>query len=201
MVAYVDLFKKIRKSLLTAAPSTTDEITQAVKDFFLSEFGSSHTVLCSGEASREFLTDVIISNFDPLKVVNNKNKMINIILDSFQIYMAVESELGGSGGSSPYGVMKNVIQDFIKLLSITSKHKVMVFTSLPYSGEKNHITNRANTLKEIYSRFQSNEAEILLVHLIGAKPVSTQVRAVVNQNSVSGFYLASRGIQCIEIKI
>ncbi|MCG2739113.1 MAG: hypothetical protein L6300_02610 [Syntrophaceae bacterium] len=199
MVAYVELFKKIRESLLTAAPSTTKEITQAVKNFFLSEFVSSHTVLCSGGSSREFLTDVFISKFDPLKVV--KNKTLNIISDSFQIYMAVESELGGSGGSSPYGVMKNVIQDFIKLLSITSKHKVMVFTSLPYSDEKNHITNRANTLKEIYSRFQPNEAEILLVHLIGTKPVSTQVQAVVNENSVSGFYIASRGIQCIEIKI
>jgi hypothetical protein len=193
MDSYVDLFKKIRESLLTAAPSTT------VKDFFLSEFGSSHTVLYSGGGKREFLTDVFISNFDSLKVVNKTT--LNVICDSFQIYMAVESELGGSGGSSPYGVMRNVIQDFIKLLSVTSKHKVMVFTSLPYSNEKNYVTNRANTLKEIYSRFQPNDAEILLVHLNGEQPVSTQVQAVVNEDSMSGFYIASRGIQCVEIKI
>ena len=54
MIDYVELFKKIRKSLLDAAPSTTNEITRAVKDFFYSEFGPSYTVLRSGGASQEF---------------------------------------------------------------------------------------------------------------------------------------------------
>ncbi|MHB8136640.1 MAG: hypothetical protein ACYDH1_20705 [Anaerolineaceae bacterium] len=196
---YVELFNKFRTSLLAAAPSTKNQITKAVKDYFLSEFGQSYTVLHSGGANHEFLTDVFISGFDPQKIVENKT--LSIIPGSFQIYMAVESELGGSGGSSPYGVMKNVIQDFIKLLSITSQHKVMVYTSLPYSQEVDHIINRANTLKEIYSRFQPNEAEILLVHLLGTQPISSQVQAVVDAGSISGFYIASHGSQCVEIKI
>lgn len=199
MVDYVELFKKIRRHLISTAPSSTQGITLEVKKFFSLEFKTSYNVLFSGQSNIEFLTDVFISDFDPKTIVERNT--LDIIQNSFEVYMAVESELGGSGGSSPYGIMKNVIEDFIKLLSITSQHKVMVFTSLPYSGEKNHITNRANTLKGIYSRFQPNEAEILLVHLLGTQPVSTQVQAVVNDNSVSGFYIASRGIQCVEIKI
>ncbi len=197
MLSYSDLFKEIKTSLLESKPEATSEITQAVNNFFIKRFSSSYKVFCSSEGNREFLTDIFVSNFDPLDIVQQKS--FGLSHERLEIYIAVESEIGGTGASSAYGVMKNVVEDFMKLASINASYKVMVFTSLPYANEKDHISARVNTLRDVYSRSPCNDAEVLLIHLLGSQPNSNQVKATISDDSIAGFCISKNGRQCMEI--
>ena len=144
------LYIDMRGFLLRERPVATTAITDAIKHFFRLRFVANHTVLCSHSGSTEYLTDVLVTTFNPKSVVAKRS--LQVTADEITALLAVDSELGGVGASSAYGVMKNVVEDFLKLLMIRSKYRVMVFTSLPYSNEKNSIVNRLDTLRTLYSR-------------------------------------------------
>ena len=134
---------------------------------------------------------VMVTSFTPLNILDNTGNTIVVPDTPIINYIAVESELGGTGGSSAYGVQKNVVEDYVKLLLVNSKYKIMVFTSLPYSGELNHVANRVNNLKDIYIKVCPNEQGVLLVHLAGSQPVSTQVQASVSD--ITGYIISGNG--------
>ena len=128
-----------------------------------------------------------------------KARSLELSSDNISVFLAVESELGGTGASSAYGVMKNVVEDYLKLLIIRCAYRVMVFTSLPYSGEGDHVANRAETLRELYSRSPGIDGGALLVHLKGSKPKSTQVQAQVAADAIRGFVISTDGKSVNEI--
>ena len=191
------LYIDMRGFLLRERPVATTAITDAIKHFFRLRFVANHTVLCSHSGSTEYLTDVLVTTFNPKSVVAKRS--LQVTADEITALLAVESELGGVGASSAYGVMKNVVEDFLKLLMIRSKYRVMVFTSLPYSNEKNSIVNRLDTLRTLYSRTPGVAGGMLLVHLSGSRPRSTQVQAHVTEDSIRGFLISSNGSSITEI--
>lgn len=186
-VNYTELFKDLKTWLEENRPIQTQDITESIKEFFRSSF-SPLTVLPNGK-SGEYLLDIMVTNFTPLKVVNKIS--LKTTQDSINIFVAAESELGGSGASSAYGVHKNVVEDYIKLMLVASKYKVMVFTSLPYKNEEHHIENRAESLRDLYQKTNPNAQGVLLVHLQGSQPISSQVQASVD--SINGFIISGNG--------
>lgn len=184
---YEKLYRDFCKFLINAAPTSTNQITKNVKEFFKINFEKNYHVLCSGQNTVEYLCDVLVTNFNPKEIIS-KNALDAPIINRF-VYLAVESELGGTGGSSPYGVMKNVIEDFLKLLIINSHYRVLVFTSLPYKSEfeVDHVSARINTLRSIYDATMNKHSGMLLIHLAGTQPRSTQVQAVAGPESLRGF--------------
>lgn len=194
---YRQLYFDLRRFLLREKPIATKAITDAIKNFFRLRYEADHTVLCSHSISSEYLTDVLVTTFNPKSVVAKKTLQVGV--DEIKALLAVESELGGVSASSAYGVMKNVVEDFLKLLLVRSAYRVMVFTSLPYSNETHSIENRLQTLRTLYSRTPGVAGGILLVHLSGSQPRSTQVQAHVTAESIRGFLISSNGNSVSEV--
>lgn len=97
--------------------------------------------------------------------------------------------------------MKNVAEDYLKLLVVRCQYRAMIFTSLPYSGEQDHVLNRVEVLRSLYQRTPGLNSGVLLIHLKGSQPNSTQVRALVNAESIRGFEVAADGLSVQEIHL
>lgn len=188
---YQCLFWELRSALLAHPPTNTTETTRAIKGFFRDKFGADHIVMSSHAESSEYLADLLVLNFNPRGVLVQRS--LDLVPSSIRALVAVESELGGSGASSPYGIMKNVVEDFIKLLLIQSDYKILIFTSLPYAKEVNHVEKRVDTLRELYKRTPGLRSGALLVHIEGRQIYSTQVQTMVTPDSLRGFVLSADG--------
>ncbi|PTL36047.1 hypothetical protein CLG94_06495 [Candidatus Methylomirabilis limnetica] len=195
--SYDDLFRDFRNYLLEWNPTSTHEITRSIKDYFNEKYSDEYSVLCSQANGSEFLLDVMVTTFDPKAIIEINT--LNISADDFSVLIGVESELGGVGASSAYGVMKNVVEDYLKLLLANARHRVMVFTSLPYAKEENHIESRIETLRVIYQRTTGVSGGALLIHLAGSQPRSTQVQAQVSATSIRGYIVSSDGKSVAEL--
>ncbi|MCV2351992.1 hypothetical protein [Paucibacter sp. Y2R2-4] len=194
---YRDIFQEFRFFLLLENPKSTREITVSIKEFFKKQYSDKYTVLCSHDSGSEFLLDIMVAAFDPKSIIEKNT--LNVSSAEFSVFVGVESELGGVGASSPYGVMKNVVEDYLKLLLVNVRHRVMVFTSLPYQGEDNHVESRVETLRLIYERTAVASGGVLLIHLVGSQPRSTQVQAQVSAASIRGFIISQDGKSVVEL--
>ena len=188
-INYENLFAGLQSWLLDKSPTSTVDITSSIKDYFSNEY-KNYTVLPNNN-SGEYLLDIMVTSFTPLKIIDNNESTLSITNDPIEVYIAVESELGGTGGSSAYGVHKNVVEDYLKLLLINSKYKIMVFTSLPYTNEEDHVEKRIDNLKDLYLKVCRNKQGILLIHLPGSQPNSNQVQASVHE--ITGYIISGDG--------
>ena len=156
MIEYNDLFTKFRDEIASENDEKTPEITKRIKTFFAREF-SNYFVAPSNE-DKEFLVDIFVSTRNPRKLGEDSNT------SEFRVILVVESELGGEGGGAQGYLKKNVFEDFAKLLTIQSEYKVLIFTSLPYAKENNHLEKRICEINSIYKNAGS-PGDILLIHL------------------------------------
>jgi len=195
--SYDGLFRDFRNFLLQRKPTSTHQITRSIKEFFKEKYSDEYSVLCSQANGSEFLLDVMVTTFDPKAIVQTST--LNVSPAAFSVLIGVESELGGVGASSAYGVMKNVVEDYLKLFLVNALHRVMVFTSLPYTKEEDHVESRVETLRVIYQRTTGASGGALLIHLAGHQPKSTQVQAQVSATSIRGFIISSDGKSVAEL--
>ncbi|WP_223538066.1 hypothetical protein [Pseudomonas sp. GL-B-16] len=196
---YEKLFKSLRDHLISNSPRLTKDITECIKVFFRHYFSTDHTVLCSHAEGSEYLTDILVTSFDPKKIVQPRT--LSMVSPALSVHLAAESELGGVGASSAYGVMKNVVEDYIKLLLIRCSYRVMIFTSLPYADEIDHVQNRIETLRNLYASTPKLDSGMLLVHLTGTQPKSSQVQAIITEDSVRGFIISECGNLTQEVAV
>lgn len=194
MINYTDLFNKFKEYISTDELVKTPEITKNIKSFFTSEF--SDYFVAPNDKEKEFLVDIFVSTANPRKILDSNQKEI------FKAILAVESELGGEGGGAPGCLKNNVHEDFVKLLVINSDYKILIFTSLAYSTEMNHIESRVSELEQLYE-LANHKSTILLIHLeaIPQKSKSnnpTNPRINLKKESINGFILSSGcNFQCI----
>ena len=146
----------------------TKNIKEYTKDFFISD--KNKIVRYSGNGG-EFLYDVSVLTFDPIKIITSnrqcKSMNINKSFIEYNSFLLLESEVGGKGASSPYGIFKNVLEDFSKLLIGNSKYKVMVMAVSPYKGESNYVEKRLEILQNIYDNSDCN-SDIFVVVIEGS---------------------------------
>lgn len=189
--AYDRIYSRLRSHLIAQGSQDTREITRSIKTFFCLEYPSPWNVLCSGDASSEYMVDVLVTSFRPKEVI--RTRTLDVLPTAFEVPLAVESELGGVSASSAYGVMRNAVEDFLKLLLISARRRVMIMTSLPYKREEEHVVERIEILRKLYVHFPSVDSGALIVHLEGWQPTSTQVRAKVSAESIRGFLISRDG--------
>ena len=168
-INYEELFADFKKKVSTDEKLSASDITKKITDYFAKRF-SSQAVLCSGKAIKksEYLTDVLVTNFEPKNIARKEHGRFMVPEKEISALLAVESELGGEGGTSAGPVLKNVIEDFIKLLLLKCKYKVMIFSSVQLKDENEYLTNRVKTLLEVKNNTDSSNEEILLIHLLGS---------------------------------
>ena len=205
-IYYSDILNEFVNNI-SVKDATTPNITGAINKYFLDKYNKQYKVLFSRKdnetESKEYLTDIMITNFKPLEIMETKNRKILLKDINPEIYLAIETELGGSGGTSAFGVHKNVIEDYLKLLLIKSKSKIMVFTSLPYKKEEKHIYNRVSIMNELYQRTKKiTDAGMLLIHIEGYQDsYGNQVKLSTEKNNFQGFYLCPTSSNYYELKV
>lgn len=199
---YVRLFERFTEQLLRVSPVETRAITESIKHFFAECFSHKYAVHLSGPKMRgEFLTDVLVTTFPPKNVLSQDRKF-TCTVPEFRAILAVESEIGGPSASSAGPLMANVVEDYLKLLFIRSRFRVMVFTSLAYEEEDgDHVLNRVQTMREIYSRTEKITGGVLLIHLTGAnnRGTSGQVKVDIRPGNIRGFIISPDGESVVEI--
>ncbi|WP_454741341.1 hypothetical protein [Cupriavidus necator] len=200
---YRSLFERFKEHLLRESPGRTAAITKSIKDFFCERFSQRYEVLLSSQDRGEYLTDVLVTTFLPTNVFGPGHPF-TCHIRALRVILAVESELGGAGACSPGPLMRNFVEDYLKLLLIRSKYRVMVFTSLPYSGERDdHVLTRAKMMKDLYSRTEEITGGALLIHLDGAnsRDTSNQVKVTVGPGKIRGFIISPDGSDVVEIGV
>ena len=197
---YWEIYEDIRKWLLKYNPTSTPQITSSIKDYFLKTFEDSYEVLPNKNNS-EYLLDVMVTSFKPVNIIEPNGNSLNIIPNPIENYIAVESELGGSSGSSISFVHKNVVYDYVKLLLVNAKYKIMIFTSLPYAKENNHVANRVKNLRDIYLKVCPNDQGVLLIHLPGKKSRNKSKQVQAHIHGLSGYIISGDGKHFGQIEI
>jgi hypothetical protein len=204
-IFYRELFESFVANVSEERHVSTQEITQKIKKFFRVTYSNTHQVLCGyrdpeGRATSEYIADILVTTFDPKKMVlpadggNEASTRLQIASRPMRVFLAVESELGGVSASSALGVMRNVVEDYLKLMLIRTKYRVMVFTSLPYQNETHHVESRVNQLRELYQRAGCTDSGVLLIHLLGApRASSSQVQTSIRRASIRGFLISGNG--------
>jgi hypothetical protein len=195
--AYELIYRRLRDELLLLQDVRTGELTKTIKKFFCREYGEHHHVLCSGGLQPEFMVDVLVTSFAPKNLIDKKS--LALAPAALGIHLAVESELGGVGASSAYGVMRNAVEDFLKLLLVNARRRMMIMTSLVYASEADHVRARVESLREMYLRCGGLSSGVLIVHLEGGQPRSSQVQAMVHASAVRGFIISEDGCALTEL--
>lgn len=194
VVSYRNIFEGIVDKLVCFEFDDTKEVTQKIKEYFHQSYeNDTHHVLSSlNSTSKEYLLDVLVTNFRPLNVIAQDGRKFKLANSAPQVFLAVESELGGVSASGPLNVQRNAIEDFIKLTLINSEYKVMIFTSLKYKGEdtSSYITDRFADFAEIYNNSMANENGLLLIHIESTEESGKQVKVDLrNKNNFTGLIL------------
>lgn len=194
MIDYRELFANFCKKIASDENLKTPDITKKIKEFFVIEFHDYFVAPSNGE--KEFLVDIFVSNRNPRALHENSSAK------GLKAILAVESELGGEGGGAQGYLKRNVLEDFSKLLVIHAEYKVLIFTSLPYANENNHIRNR---LDEIYSIYKNSgePGSILLIHLHSdaqktANGHPTNPKVSLKRKGMSG-YVLSKGLPVLPL--
>ena len=189
---YQHIYPRLRAHLIAAGVQDTKEITASIKLFFCQEYDADYEILCSGDTRSEYMVDVLVTSFNPKQIF--RQKTLDLVPKAFRTHLAVESELGGTGASSPYGVMKNVGEDFVKLLLVRADRRVMIMTSLPYAHEtEQHVERRVESLRQLYQHFPALSSGVLVMHIEGGQPKSTQVKVRIEESTIRGFQISENG--------
>lgn len=194
MIDYQELFDDFRNQVSSGAAAKTPEITSKIKRFFVDEFPEYFVAPTDGE--KEFLVDVFVSTKNPRALAINSGAR------EFKAILAVESELGGEGGGAQGYLKRNVLEDFAKLLVIQSEYKILIFTSIPYAKEQNHLGNRVSEIDLVYKNSGCSES-VLLIHLQSsaqktAKGHPTNPKVSLRREEMSG-YVLSKGLCAQEL--
>lgn len=142
---------KMLKNLLAWKTNDTKQLTQKIKLFYKNEF-KKHFVYYT-KNNQEFLYDITISEYSLESEPNSVTKN--------NLFLVLESELGGSGASSSKGLLRNVIYDFQKLLFCTSENRVLIAA---YSEQEPHIY--INKLFKFY-KYSPNKNPVLVILIHG----------------------------------
>ena len=194
VIVYENLYDEFCSALETNEPLKTPDITKRIKNFFAHAF-HRYVVLPSSE-HKEFLTDVFVATSNPRQIAPVRQQ------HPFRAILVVESELGGEGGSAPAYLKRNVFEDFAKLLVIRSDYKMMIFASIPYAGEHEHVQCWVDEMNAMYCASGCTEDMLLVrLHATPQKTANgnpTNPKISLDPSAFSGYILSAKGARRIE---
>lgn len=176
-----NLNTKMLKKLLAWKTNDTKQLTQKIKLFYKNEF-KKHFVYFT-KNNQEFLYDITISQYSLESEPNSVTKN--------NLFLVLESELGGSGASSSKGLLRNVIYDFQKLLFCTSENRVLIAA---YSEQEPYIY--INKLFKFY-KYSPNKKPILVILIHGyhnRRKNSRQIKLEIKKETMYSYLLENKKI-------
>ena len=137
----------------------TKKTTDAIKTFFYERYSKKFEVF-SSKSKGEFLYDVSVMNCKPKEILDEENEKPNP-----EIILSIESELGGSGANYKKGLLKNLSEDYFKILHSASDYRIFIGIHDPNDED---INKRANLFYRAYKN-SSQEKSILLILIYGIR--------------------------------
>lgn len=138
----------------------TKKTTDAIKTFFYERYSKKFEVF-SSKSKGEFLYDISVMNCNPKEILDEENEKLNP-----KIILSIESELGGSGANYKKGLLKNLSEDYFKILHSSSDYRIFIGIHDPKDEED--INKRAILFHRAYKN-SSQEKSILLILIYGIR--------------------------------
>lgn len=166
---YKIIFKNIKSIINNSCNKCTKEITLDIKNYFKDKYSNIYYV-AGANGNSQYLYDLTIMSCNPLNIYKLEKYKYNI-------YLVMESELGGYSASSADSVEKNFIEDFYKILQADAQYKIMIGIYSKYKNEDDAsvLEDRIKKINEINKK--SNNNKNILVILIKGTHISKKIKS------------------------
>jgi hypothetical protein len=160
---FFDFIKYMKDDFCENNACDTTKTTDAIKTFFYERYSKKFEVF-SSKSKGEFLYDISVMNCKPKEILkeilDEENEKLNP-----KIILSIESELGGSGANYKKGLLKNLSEDYFKILHSSSDYRIFIGIHDPKDED---INERANLFYRAYKN-SSQEKSILLILIYGIR--------------------------------
>ena len=156
---FINYMNHMKKDFCENNACDTKKTTDAIKTFFYERYSKKFEVF-SSKSKGEFLYDVSVMNCKPKEILDEENEKLNP-----KIILSIESELGGSGANYKKGLLKNLSEDYFKILHSASDYRIFIGIHDPKDED---INERANLFYRAYKN-SSQEKSILLILIYGIR--------------------------------
>lgn len=158
-IDFINYMKCMKEHLCENNACDTTKTTDAIKTFFYERYSKKFEVF-SSKNKGEFLYDISVMNCKPKEILDEENEKPNP-----EIILSIESELGGSGANYKKGLLKNLSEDYFKILHSSSDYRIFIGIHDP---KDENINERANLFYRAYKN-SSQEKSILLILIYGIR--------------------------------
>lgn len=156
---FIDFIKYMKDDFCENNACDTKKTTDAIETFFYERYSKKFEVF-SSKSKGEFLYDISVMNCKPKEILDEENETLNP-----KIILSIESELGGSGANYKKGLLKNLSEDYFKILHSSSDYRIFIGIHDPKDED---INERANLFYRAYKN-SSQEKSILLILIYGIR--------------------------------
>ena len=160
---FINYMNSMKKVFCENNACDTKKTTDAIKTFFYERYSKKFEVF-SSKSKGEFLYDISVMNCKPKEILkeilDEENEKLNP-----KIILSIESELGGSGANYKKGLLKNLSEDYFKILHSASDYRIFIGIHDPNDED---INKRANLFYRAYKN-SSQEKSILLILIYGIR--------------------------------
>ena len=158
-IDFINYMNHMKEHLCENNACDTTKTTDAIKTFFYERYSKKFEVF-SSKNKGEFLYDISVMNCKPKEILDEENEKPNP-----EIILSIESELGGSGANYKKGLLKNLSEDYFKILHSSSDYRIFIGIHDP---KDENINERANLFYRAYKN-SDQEKSILLILIYGIR--------------------------------
>ena len=180
-------FKAKKDDFCRINASDTKASTNTIKEFFHQKFkGYDRYNVYSSRQPYEFLYDICVMNCNPKEIlsVQDANNVPEILL-------SVESELRGSGANSSSGLLKNLSEDFFKILHSSSKYRIFIGIN-----DIQNVQERVKVFQTAYKNTnQANPILLILINGVRNKEIKGNQIQIDSNLKITGHILKQSGIE------
>ena len=180
-------FKAKKDDFCRINASDTKASTNTIKEFFHQKFkGYDSYNVYSSRQPYEFLYDVCVMNCNPKEILSaqDANKVPEILL-------SVESELGGSGANYSAGLLKNLSEDFFKILHSSSKYRIFIGIN-----DVQNVQERVKVFQTAYKNTnQVNPILLILINGVKNKEIKGNQIQIDSNLKITGYILKQSGTE------
>ena len=162
-IDFINYMKCMKKDFCENNACDTEKTTDAIETFFYERYSKKFEVF-SSKSKGEFLYDISVMNCKPKEILKKNLDEENEKLNP-KIILSIESELGGSGANYKKGLLKNLSEDYFKILHSSSDYRIFIGIHEPNDED---INERANLFYQAYKN-SDQEKSILLILIYGIR--------------------------------
>lgn len=193
---FIDFIKYMKEDFCENNACDTKKTTDAIKTFFYERYSNKFEVF-SSKSKGEFLYDISVMNCKPKEILkeilDEENEKLNP-----KIILSIESELGGSGANYKKGLLKNLSEDYFKILHSSSDYRIFIGIHDPNDED---INERANLFYRAYKNsFQEKSILLILIYGIRNKEIKSNQIQIDPNLKFKGYVLTKDQMEKLDTK-